>query len=690
VFIGQAPISELPSQWHLLLEPSTLALLDSLPTAVVFHDQDGVPYLANLQARKLFGVGNDRGISVARVAAAAQIYVADTDARYPLELLPATAFDSAAESRVHSMEIRRADGTVHLEVWVKSTFSANGELQFTAHTFVDVSERKNTAADLVLSELLTKAVATEPGFADVLETSLHEICQLTGWTFGQAWLPDTSGTSLRCRYAWHEDLPAYREFHESCRAIVLPLGRGLPGRVWLSKKWEWNGESEAPVTYDVGKDASVLLTGHRGSVAMPVLVGGEVVAVLEFLVMVGGSQDTRSVDRVTSVISRAGVWMSTKGAEDAAIRGDERFRQIAENTADAIIFASEDTRIRYLNPSAEALFGYTAAEVAGLLMSELIHDRIHRDSDVTTGYYPRLRQNGSTERPVHLTAVRKSGVRFPVEVTLTSWRDDGETFLTAIVRDSSDRVRTEGALRETLGIERKAHEQLQVLDALKYTLLQAVAHDLRSPIAAVLILTGMLRAETDQLSHEKRAPLLIDIERSMRKMSQLLQDLLDSDPDQPMEARRRECDVGQLVQHLLAESGLQNNHPVHTDLASVVVNVDAVQVERIIENLITNAEKYVDEGVPIWIRTSAVPDGVLIVVEDAGRGVPADIAEEIFEPFSRGANSTMLGLGLGLSLVSRFAALHHGRAWVEDRPGGGASFRVLLPNTEATDHDHAA
>jgi len=74
--------------------------------------------------------------------------------------------------------------------------------------------------------------------------------------------------------------------------------------------------------------------------------------------------------------------------------------------------------------------------------------------------------------------------------------------------------------------------------------------------------------------------------------------------------------------------------------------------------------------------------GVLIVVEDAGRGVPAELRETIFRPFEQGPERSAHspGVGIGLSLVGRFASLHGGRAWVEDRPGGGASFRVWLPD----------
>jgi len=76
-------------------------------------------------------------------------------------------------------------------------------------------------------------------------------------------------------------------------------------------------------------------------------------------------------------------------------------------------------------------------------------------------------------------------------------------------------------------------------------------------------------------------------------------------------------------------------------------------------------------------------DGVLIAVEDEGPGIADAEKEAVFEPFRKAAafrgTTSSAGLGIGLSLVRRFAELHGGRAWVQDRPGGGASFRVLLP-----------
>ncbi len=85
---------------------------------------------------------------------------------------------------------------------------------------------------------------------------------------------------------------------------------------------------------------------------------------------------------------------------------------------------------------------------------------------------------------------------------------------------------------------------------------------------------------------------------------------------------------------------------------------------------------------PVWVKLARRSEGVLLAVEDAGVGVPRELQATLFEPFRQGpgTSSHAPGVGIGLSLVARFAELHGGRAWVQDRPGGGASFQVLLPD----------
>jgi signal transduction histidine kinase len=139
------------------------------------------------------------------------------------------------------------------------------------------------------------------------------------------------------------------------------------------------------------------------------------------------------------------------------------------------------------------------------------------------------------------------------------------------------------------------------------------------------------------------------------------------------------------VRRIVEESDLIPASRLQMDLQSVVVPLDAAKVERIVENLLGNAVKHTPSTTRIWVRVEPWEGGALIVVEDDGPGVAPEQREKIFEAFLQGETSSphLSGVGVGLALVARFAELHDGGAWVEDRPGGGASFRVFLPNHPA-------
>jgi signal transduction histidine kinase len=166
-------------------------------------------------------------------------------------------------------------------------------------------------------------------------------------------------------------------------------------------------------------------------------------------------------------------------------------------------------------------------------------------------------------------------------------------------------------------------------------------------------------------------------------MNTLLTDLLDLDRlDQGIvEPRRFPVDIGALATELIAKTDVLRGRPVVLQVTRCTANVDGTKVERMLENLLSNAARHTPKGTHIWLRVEPIEGGVSIAVEDDGPGVPDGMKEAIFEAFRRGPDArAMPGSGIGLSLVARFAELHGGRAWVEDRPGCGASFRVFLPD----------
>jgi signal transduction histidine kinase len=105
----------------------------------------------------------------------------------------------------------------------------------------------------------------------------------------------------------------------------------------------------------------------------------------------------------------------------------------------------------------------------------------------------------------------------------------------------------------------------------------------------------------------------------------------------------------------------------------VTVSLDPGKVERIIENLLANAARHTPPDTPVWVRVEhpAGGDGVLLAVEDAGAGIPAELRDSVFEPFRQGPDTPAHapGVGIGLTLVARFAELHGGGPGWRSGPG---------------------
>jgi two-component system sensor histidine kinase KdpD len=211
----------------------------------------------------------------------------------------------------------------------------------------------------------------------------------------------------------------------------------------------------------------------------------------------------------------------------------------------------------------------------------------------------------------------------------------------------------------------------------------AIVHDLRTPLSAIIGLAATL--ERGSLDESEIKDLAERIGTNARKLERMVTDLLDLDrlSRGVLEPKLWPTDVGALVARVVGESELQAGRDVSVDTDEVVAEVDESKVERIIEHLLANAIRHTPPDAHIWISVRSEDDGATISVEDEGPGVAAERREAIFHPFNKEVDDGP-GIGIGLSLVRRFAELHGGRAWVEPRDGGGAAFRVWVPARAGT------
>src|SRR5581483_1857308 len=173
------------------------------------------------------------------------------------------------------------------------------------------------------------------------------------------------------------------------------------------------------------------------------------------------------------------------------------------------------------------------------------------------------------------------------------------------------------------------------------------------------------------------------IVESSKRLERLLIDLLDIErlSRGVIEPNRMDVDVRDMVHGVVSRSG-GNGRIRTTSGRALHAFVDPALVERILENLVSNAVKHTPPDSKIWVRASRRGNDLSLTVEDNGPGVPEEIKATAFEAFKQGRPKFSPGTGVGLALVAQFAKLHGGRAWLEDRRGGGSIFRVVVPAVE--------
>ena len=210
-----------------------------------------------------------------------------------------------------------------------------------------------------------------------------------------------------------------------------------------------------------------------------------------------------------------------------------------------------------------------------------------------------------------------------------------------------------------------------------------VSHELRSPLTTMVNASEVLqrrRAELPATARQAADLLTSEVHRFRHMVVNLLEiSRLDQDVhDQALEA----VDLGDLVHNVAATC--PGEAPIEVEQPPPLVRADRRRLDRVVANLLENAERH--GGGPVRIAISRRNGRVRLEVDDAGPGVPAQLRERVFERFARGERtgdgSGDTGTGLGLAVVAQHVNWHGGAVWVEDRPGGGARFVVELPELQ--------
>ena len=235
--------------------------------------------------------------------------------------------------------------------------------------------------------------------------------------------------------------------------------------------------------------------------------------------------------------------------------------------------------------------------------------------------------------------------------------------------------------REQLQREALAAERLRSSDAVKTAILRAVSHDLRSPLTAIRVAAESLVSASVSLSADDKERQLETVRDESARLDRLVANLLDLSRLQAGVAvsQRGLVAVDELVSQALTELECEERVRVELPAEAPVVEVDTVQVERVLVNLLENALRLSPAAAEVVVRVVSDGEEVVLHVIDEGPGIPAGELDRIFEPFQQIASGDgRRGTGLGLAIARGFAEANAGRVWAESRPGG-ALLGVAFP-----------
>jgi PAS domain S-box-containing protein len=536
-------------------------------------------------------------------------------------------------------------------------------------TFVRMLQRAVIAAN----EALT--------IEDAMQTCLAQVCAHTRWPVGHAYFAprDATGQLVPSSIWALQNSERFEAFRQVTERTPLAPGVGLPGRVFASGKPAWIMDVTKDSNFPRAKQAQDI--GVRAGFGFPVLVGKEVVAVLEFFTPEAAAPDEALLEVMGHIGTQLGRVVERTRAEEALRASERRFRSIVESAGDGIILADGAGNIIAWNKSAQAIFGYGEEAVRDrpltLLMPERYRDahRMGLEQFRLTGK-PRV-----IGRTVELHGMRQDGSEFPLELSLSSWQAGESTFYSGIIRDITDRKRTE---EEICRLNETLTQRVNELDASNKELeafSYSISHNLRAPLRALAGFSGILLEDhLPQLSTPAQH-YLHRIQDNAQTMGRMIDDLLALISISRQPVNRQTISPARLVEQALDElHSAQEGRRIAITIGDLpVCQADPAMIKRVFLNLLANALKFTRQRdvarIEIGARQGVMPDEQVYFVKDNGVGFDMQYANKLFGVFEHlHAHQDYEGTGVGLAMVQRIIQRHGGRVWAEAAVEQGATF----------------
>ena len=556
-------------------------------------------------------------------------------------------------------------------------------IRFIAETSAAEAALRTSERFLTLLQQVTAAANESATFDEAASRCMAALCRHTGWPTAHAFMRTPEGDLVSTGLWERNDAGSGRELTTLATQIRYQYGMGLVGRVMAASTPVWIED----VTRDAGFLRSGLTVEVRGAFAFPVLVGGQVEAVIEFFSREPVAPDPALLDAAVQIGVQLGRVLERDRAQEQIL-----FQaRLLDSVGQAVIASDIGHRIVYWNRAAETLYGWTRDEALGRIDSEVIPARA--DAGQTAEIVTRLAAGQSWSG--EFTVRRKDGILLPVHIT------------GSVIYDASGSpagyvgVATDLSRSKALEAQLRRAQKLEAVGQLA----GGVAHDFNNLLTSIKGTTHLL-LEDLPADHPLRGDIE-EIQRSADRAATLTSELLAFSRRQVLQPRVLALNDELLrmrpMLERIAGPGIRLELELSADLG--YARLDGQQFGHVLTQLIANARDALGGDGIITMRTAndeltrddvrrypyEVRAGgyVMLCVEDAGPPIEPDEIDRVFDPFfttrRRGRPP-----GLGLSTVYGIVKQSGGYVWVDSREDAQTTFRIIFPRVHDTPDRPAA
>lgn len=391
------------------------------------------------------------------------------------------------------------------------------------------------------------------------------------------------------------------------------------------------------------------------------------------------------------------------------MESQEGLDALFKHATEGIIVTDDRGVIVRANPSTENLFGYAPGELIGQRIELMIPQRYaekHVHHRQTYNEQPHARKMGLG---LDLNARRKDNSEFPVEISLSPYKNGEDNFVIAFIVDITLRKQAEERMKNyseelekqvkgrTLVLEeaifelektkkelRIALEKEREVNEMKSRFVSMASHEFRTPLTTMMSSLSLVTKYAERNDPDNHSRHVQKIKKSINNLTDILNDFLSVSKleEGKVEVSPETLNVAEFIGDVMHEmQGMSSDHRLlYEHSGNELATFDPKLMKNILLNLISNAIKFSAADGEITLRSEASGAGLSISVSDKGIGIPAEDREHLFERFFRGHNATNIqGTGLGLNIVARYLDLMEGTIGIDSEQNKGTTVTIYIP-----------